>query len=43
MAFSAKKLVEPLGSFNKDVNEVIKKKIPAHFNMTKYIRYFYAH
>ena len=25
------------------MNEVIKKKIPAHFNMTKYIRYFYAH
>ena len=41
-AFSAKNYwVEQLGSFNNDMNEMIKKKtywkIPAQFDMTKYI------
>ena len=41
-AFSAENYwVEQLGSFNNDMNEMIKKKhywkIPAHFDMTKYI------
>ena len=41
-AFSAKNYwVEQLRSFNNDMNEMIKKKhywkIPAHFDMTKYI------
>ena len=41
-AFSAENYwVEQLGSFNNDMNEMIKKKhywkIPAHFDMTEYI------